>query len=445
MGSLQAEVRRLKELLAAQNINGGIPGSVSLGNTPAFERVRDLEVLLSKSLDETDELRKEISATEERIRTLTELCDRKDKLVLNTKMIIRLRENQLARVEQTSHSNSEENPEVEDLHEEITYLKTINAAHPDATRFALENLELRQQLNKFDEIDRNDEIVLKLHNQELAKQLRTLLHEKDALLDLVNKKGEKERWVEVQRMEEELNTVRRELDQEKLLRQANVRDLELQERVIADHERIVEENRKAYEHERGELLRMRLLENMEDGQGETKAQLSQMAESLQQIHTRFAGRTCSGYLQYVFRCQQLESDLNTRDATIQQLREQLENASHANRRLSEAYHNELQEHTRASEDARMESLELQEFQKDIQKSDVLKREADSLREQLSSVREEHETLLEEVQYLRDQLRIQETPRENIDMYSQLQEYKAECDRLVRGFTEILAFNSLVID
>jgi kinesin family member 15 len=107
-------------------------------------------------MDDNDDLRKENKQMTNRISHVKTLCERKDNMVMSTKMVVRLREAQIAKLEMAHRHEDAMMPpctaDEDELREEIKALRSIVDMHPDVTRFALENLELREAIYKQDQI-----------------------------------------------------------------------------------------------------------------------------------------------------------------------------------------------------------------------------------------------------------------------------------------------------
>lgn len=84
------------------------------------------------------------------------MSERKDNYVMNMKMIVRLREAQIAKLEMMPHNHDDLIPprtaDEDELCDEVKALRSIVDLHPEVTRFAMENLELRDSIAKLDSI-----------------------------------------------------------------------------------------------------------------------------------------------------------------------------------------------------------------------------------------------------------------------------------------------------
>jgi kinesin family protein 15 len=107
-------------------------------------------------MDDNEELQQEKSNLETRVNHLKVLCERKENFVMNTKLVVRLREAQIASFEVVRGHHDDIIPprtaDEDELREEIKALRSIVELHPEVTRFAMENLELRDDIAKLDSI-----------------------------------------------------------------------------------------------------------------------------------------------------------------------------------------------------------------------------------------------------------------------------------------------------
>ncbi len=91
-----------------------------------------------------------MSKLDTKIDHLKAICDRKDNLVMKTKMVTRLRESQIAKLEQRHGHDSDDiippcTADEEELRDEVKALRSIVDMHPEVTRFAMANLELQEE------------------------------------------------------------------------------------------------------------------------------------------------------------------------------------------------------------------------------------------------------------------------------------------------------------
>ncbi|CAB3988874.1 kinesin KIF15 isoform X1 [Paramuricea clavata] len=159
VSNLQEEIRKLKILLheARASINDSpslsTPDSAEKTGSKSPENGPDewKEMMLTAiNLKEKSEQEKQV--LEEKVKKLEELCKKKDKFLQSTKMILKFRDAHIAKLEKSQKKNDcvitagERDKEIEILREEIKILEEKVEHHPDVTRFAMENLELRAEL-----------------------------------------------------------------------------------------------------------------------------------------------------------------------------------------------------------------------------------------------------------------------------------------------------------
>ncbi|BFZ12897.1 hypothetical protein BsWGS_15935 [Bradybaena similaris] len=151
---LQNEIRRLKEILE------------SLQNTPGHDpSPSDLKVADSQTLNSIDsEWKKnfvdamyfreqadnEKKALQDVVNHLQELCNKKDKYIQSTKMIIKFRENHIQTLQQASRtfSDAEKEAIVKCLRDEIKVLRQQLENNPMLAKYAGENKHLRSELKR---------------------------------------------------------------------------------------------------------------------------------------------------------------------------------------------------------------------------------------------------------------------------------------------------------
>ncbi|GAM22458.1 hypothetical protein SAMD00019534_056330 [Acytostelium subglobosum LB1] len=195
---LQMEIRKLKDELYRCHTSGqfGTLPPISADaqwmsqlvpadpRTQPYEaRIHELEVLLSRSLEREEALSEQQRKTEHARRQQKLLCEKKDHFLQSTRFVLKLRESHIARLEGRTgvlYSSLEE-----EQHEEIQELRKQVRLHPEITRYAIENLELRDILNSYEMSFREgkdsyeDQIIsLKQQNRELVSEAKQLLNDK---------------------------------------------------------------------------------------------------------------------------------------------------------------------------------------------------------------------------------------------------------------------------
>ncbi|KAL5466847.1 hypothetical protein EMCRGX_G030998 [Ephydatia muelleri] len=153
---LQAEVRRLKEALEKYRVGGtpqtaGSPPEATasyMSSSDDQKTIHNLKEMLAASMAVRERTEAEKLALLERVDNLEQLCTKKDKFLQSTKMILKLRETHLAQYEKNKGSALSEDSTIKLLSDEIDQLKYKVDHHPDITKFAMENLDLRAELKK---------------------------------------------------------------------------------------------------------------------------------------------------------------------------------------------------------------------------------------------------------------------------------------------------------
>ncbi|CAH1270481.1 KIF15 [Branchiostoma lanceolatum] len=150
VSQLQAEIKKLKEELADCKA-GGVPqsGASAEGNGSAVDGKYkkwfcDAMFLRTKAGEEQ-------KAKEDKIHQLEDLCKKKEKFVQSSKMIIKLRESHISRLEKSGAGTlgeTEKDQTITDLRQEIELLKDQVSHHPEVTRLAMENHGLRRKLKE---------------------------------------------------------------------------------------------------------------------------------------------------------------------------------------------------------------------------------------------------------------------------------------------------------
>ncbi|KAG8442830.1 hypothetical protein GDO86_011586, partial [Hymenochirus boettgeri] len=151
VSQLQAEVRKLKEQLS-QLLSGQMPGDISIaravslddGNVDYMNNFIEAMILLEKSESEKKTLLQKVAQLED-------LCNKKEKFIQSNKMIVKFREDHIARLEKVhregriSLSNNEQDELIAELKGEIGALKEQVEHHPRVAKYALENHSLREE------------------------------------------------------------------------------------------------------------------------------------------------------------------------------------------------------------------------------------------------------------------------------------------------------------
>eukprot|EP00163_Fabomonas_tropica_P012088 TRINITY_DN2320_c0_g1_i1.p1 TRINITY_DN2320_c0_g1~~TRINITY_DN2320_c0_g1_i1.p1 ORF type:complete len:920 (+),score=173.05 TRINITY_DN2320_c0_g1_i1:468-3227(+) len=220
---LQKEVKRLKEELAIAKAEGGegaAEGVVTVGVTqhPVYQalvrngttlaldrdppedadeqellshRVFQLEELLLRVFDEHGDLEKENDKLSTKLLSKDDLVKRKERTMQSAKMVMKLREAEIARLKgllNDPERTGDTDTLVEQLRQEIHELQTQMQHNPDVMRLAIENLDLRYQLQEYQQEEGrvNEKVILQLKaavktSHRLSLQVKQLIKEKHTL------------------------------------------------------------------------------------------------------------------------------------------------------------------------------------------------------------------------------------------------------------------------
>ncbi|XP_028993905.1 kinesin-like protein KIF15-B [Betta splendens] len=174
---LQAEVKKLKEQLAqalasqAVDYQGNLaPGGPNLPLDPSLEVHYDVlykkKFLTAIHLWKRREEEKRVLI--QKLAQVEEVCTQKDKFIHSSRMIVKFREDHIARLErklktgQNVSSDKESQTLIDQLKEEVKVLKDQVEHHPKMTRYAAENFSLREenrQLRSLESLVKAEEVV----------------------------------------------------------------------------------------------------------------------------------------------------------------------------------------------------------------------------------------------------------------------------------------------
>ncbi|XP_073406186.1 kinesin-like protein KIF15 [Dendrobates tinctorius] len=186
VSQLQAEVKKLKEQLS-QLLSGQMPQDISIARAPSVDEnftdymnnFLEAMMLLEKSDTEKKVLLQKVAQLED-------LCNKKEKFIQSNKMIVKFREDHIARLEKThkegrnSFSNNEHEDLMAGMREELLVLKEQIEHHPRVAKYALENHSLREEnksLRSLQSVKRAQEI----HNQMITDLERAFLEASSAV------------------------------------------------------------------------------------------------------------------------------------------------------------------------------------------------------------------------------------------------------------------------
>ncbi|KYQ91573.1 kinesin-3 [Tieghemostelium lacteum] len=191
---LRQDITRLATSSSASNntiISTGtsstIGGISSNSNRPYQERIYDLEVLLSNSLEREESLNSLTENYLSKNKALKILCDKKQHFISSLKLVLKLRESHIARLQNASNKQSTTTKTTyeQDLLEEIQILKLQIQSHPEISRLAIENLNLKELVSQYESMFRDgkdfyeDQITgLRQQITELVTEVNTLLKQK---------------------------------------------------------------------------------------------------------------------------------------------------------------------------------------------------------------------------------------------------------------------------
>ncbi|CAI9537251.1 unnamed protein product, partial [Staurois parvus] len=176
VSQLQAEVKKLKEQLS-QLLSGQMPQDISIARdeniADYMNNFLEAMILLEKSENEK-------KAVLQKVAQLEDLCSKKEKFIQSNKMIVKFREDHIARLEkahrdgQATLSNTEQDDLIAEMKEELRVLKGQIEHHPRVAKYALENHSLREEnksLRSLQSVKRAQEI----NNQMIAELERAFL------------------------------------------------------------------------------------------------------------------------------------------------------------------------------------------------------------------------------------------------------------------------------
>ncbi|KAJ7374653.1 Kinesin-like protein kif15 [Desmophyllum pertusum] len=185
--ALQAEIRRLRDEL--EKARAGVLTQVTRQESTDAERKISRGGEACVAPDRVD-FNQQYREWKEMMVAATAARDQAEQEKQSTKMILKFRESTISRLERLRKREKDGSDEQEDdlkdreiqlLKEEITVMKDKIEHHPDVTRFAMENLELRAELKCIRSLDEDGtdfaQNLAKSHRYtlQLERQLRELL------------------------------------------------------------------------------------------------------------------------------------------------------------------------------------------------------------------------------------------------------------------------------
>ncbi|KAK6174774.1 hypothetical protein SNE40_017987 [Patella caerulea] len=228
---LQAEIRRLKEMLA-QFVDGNIPKAIggSTEETPVTTASSDnsewkkffMEAMFfrEKSEQEKKNILQDLSKYEE-------LCSKKEKFLQSTKMIIKFRENHIARLEKSLKAKepvplSEKDIEIAELKEELMNVKNQLEHHPTFAKYAMEVQHLKSEIK----LSRSHNLQSTMSDTQCLSQLENTFHKlltnktQSSDLDIISPSSTPQQndtvsTATIERYKSQINTLQAELDEVK--------------------------------------------------------------------------------------------------------------------------------------------------------------------------------------------------------------------------------------
>lgn len=197
---LQAEIKRLQaELamlkasksfskldLAASLESLGASLDYSSGNGLSAAEHCSIQEILQHSLIHQNHLAQELLQARNKLEQLEEISRRKDQQIQTERLIVKFRENTIKSLQRTreSHLLDDGHAERSQMLEELAHWKRLYDQHPDVTRFAYENMILRDRLAKMDgglvaAMEKSEAEILRLGDFVDALSARIIMIEKE--------------------------------------------------------------------------------------------------------------------------------------------------------------------------------------------------------------------------------------------------------------------------
>ncbi|CAM6117692.1 unnamed protein product [Calypogeia fissa] len=186
------EIRRLRLEIAAlrANVGSGLGGDQHsmTGQEPQPESARTsrLEHIISQSVKRSLEAERktemDMHVLELKLQATQAMCERLEKTLQSQKMIIRLRENTIKRIE-SGRPSLQPDEILHDVREEIEQLRKQIEHHPDVVRFKMELDLCRGQLDEYEEERKDEELLAQIAqlenlNQTLKIEFQEMVEEK---------------------------------------------------------------------------------------------------------------------------------------------------------------------------------------------------------------------------------------------------------------------------
>lgn len=205
VSQLQAEIKKLKELLREKNeatpdmsimekIEDATTGSPQqTGNLakPTSEDAVQWQQMMLSAISEREKAEKEKIVLQEKIDKLEELGNKKEKFLQSTRMILKFRTQHIAKLERklkkegvAVEEEDSKDKQIKTLKEEIKLLQTSIEHHPDVKKYAIENVELRTEIRRLKAHDPSNGDFMKdmaethRYTLQLERQLKELMYTK---------------------------------------------------------------------------------------------------------------------------------------------------------------------------------------------------------------------------------------------------------------------------
>lgn len=252
ISQLQAEIKRLREQLSLQQ--EGLSSAPSYNPTPApegFELPRDnwrqhfLEAMQFRQRSETD-----MKALQGKIKHLEDLCERNERRLQSNKMIIKFRESLIAQLERTAKGSGVEaegcikcrDENIANIKQELALFKEMVEHHPEVSKFAQENHNLRAELKQLRELaavragqELSERIALQLDRafadamaQRESAGPADNLQPTSICTNTVTSAGMDRMKVELQKMQNDVASARQELEENKELSRKKQGEMEVE-------------------------------------------------------------------------------------------------------------------------------------------------------------------------------------------------------------------------
>ncbi|CAN0279413.1 unnamed protein product [Lampetra fluviatilis] len=250
LSQLQAEIKRLREQLSLHQ--------EGLSSAPVgFELPRDswrqhfLEAMQFRQSSETD-----MKALQGKIKHLEDLCERKERRLQSNRMIIKFRESLIAQLERTAKGSGVEaegcikcrDENIANIKQELALFKEMVEHHPEVSKFAQENHNLRAELKQLRELaavragqELSERIALQLDRafadamaqresagNRCCVSPRSLARPTSVCTDTVTSAGMERMKVELQKMQNDVASARQELEENKELSRKKQGEMEVE-------------------------------------------------------------------------------------------------------------------------------------------------------------------------------------------------------------------------